>query len=592
MEKPRTLTLELLENGRVAVAFPYNDEVISRLRALADRKWDPEKRRWEVSIAHLGELLDIFHVAPTDVDKRLYRAYQMYRIRHGRARISAGNIEAAIAGVNLPLERIDRHLSFHIPGYKFMTRYKKGTWDGKRHLFSMKKCTFPAGLSCRVAKIIREAGIDCDIHWSAEPDGDRLTFPRLISRETEIAASKKRARKPSNDGPAPEAPATTPAVHLELREYQQKCIDVALEHRRGVIEIATGGGKTLIAANLIRQIARPTLFLVHTLDLLHQTIAVFERELGVPVGIAGDGRIELKPITVATLQTCAHALDIKIDQSPDDDELLETDKTDVSHTAEDLQRLIRQVPVVFFDECHHLPADTAYSLAMEMENACWRFGLSATPYRADRQDMLMEAALGPKIYSARASTLIDLGYLVPPHIQFIPVPQISLKTGRVEYQDVYSDYVIENRGRNKLIVEQAQALAAEKKSVLILVSQVRHGEILREMLHGVPLVQGADPADERHRVFDALDRKEHLIVIATTLADEGLDVPSLDGVILASAGRSPTRALQRIGRALRKAPGKESAVVIDFLDNAPYLREHAANRLEIFRTEPRFILKY
>jgi len=571
MNKTRALSLELLESGKIAVSFPYNDEVISRLRALTERKWDPEKRRWEVGLNHLGELMDIFNIESAEVDKRLYRAYQMFRIRHGRARINANNLDAILSGVNLPVEKIDRHLSFYLPGYKFMTRYKKGTWDGKRHLFNAKKCTFPSGLAPRVAKLVKDSGVECDIHWPEEPDTFRLKWDE---------GAKGRGRK------------KTETKMTAMRDYQEKCVEAALAGRRGIIEIATGGGKTLIAAHLIRQIARPTLFLVHTRDLMYQTISVFEKELGIPIGVAGDGKLDLQPVTVATLQTCARAMDIKIDQSPDDDEILECDKTDLSSSAADLQELIKTVPVVFFDECHHLPADTAYSMAMEMEGATWRYGLSATPYRADRQDLLMEAALGPKLFSARASNLIDLGYLVPPQIKFEPVPQQPIHHGKLDYQDIYTSYVVENRKRNKLIAEKAQEICSQGKSVLILVSQVRHGEILSEMLSGAPLVQGADSAEERHEVFSALCRKEKKLVIATTLADEGLDVPSLDCVILASAGRSPTRALQRVGRALRKAPGKTSALVIDFMDNAPYLREHAADRLEIFRTEPRFTLEY
>src|SRR5690606_13050542 len=302
-------------------------------------------------------------------------------------------------------------------------RYKKGTWDGKRHLFNTKKCMFPSGLSHRVAKIVKDSGVEGDINWPEDPAGEKLEF---------ASAGKPVASR----GKKKTAAAKADVAGTDLREYREKCVTTALEGRRGVIEIATGGGKTVIAAHLIRRIARPTLFLVHTRDLMHQTIAVFKRELNIPVGQAGDGVIELRQVTVATLQTCARVMDIKIVQPPVDDEPLESDKTDVASRIADLQEFITSVPVVFFDECHHLPADTAYGLAMEMENAVWRYGLSATPYRADRQDMLMEAALGPKLFSARASTLIDLGYLVPPHIKFLPVPQLAVKAGKTDYQDI------------------------------------------------------------------------------------------------------------------------------------------------------------
>ena len=225
---------------------------------------------------------------------------------------------------------------------------------------------------------------------------------------------------------------------------------------------------------------------------------------------------------------------------------------------------------------------------MQTAGAHHRFGLSATPYRDDRQDLLLEAALGPKLYRANASVLIQKGYLVPPRIRYHAVPAFKVVTGRADYQEVYQHYIVNNKRRNGMIAEQALALAGQGRSVLILVSQVAHGEALRELLPDVPLVQGSDSAGHRHHIFRELQDRRRLIVIATTLADEGLDIPSLRAVILASGGKSETRALQRVGRALRTAPGKTEALVVDFFDNAPFLKEHSMARLELFRNEPAF----
>jgi superfamily II DNA or RNA helicase len=245
--------------------------------------------------------------------------------------------------------------------------------------------------------------------------------------------------------------------------------------------------------------------------------------------------------------------------------------------------------VVFFDECHHLPADCCYSVALQTHGACYRYGLSATPYRSDRQDMLLEAALGEKLYRANASVLIEQGFLVAPKITFHAVPAYrKAPSQQPDYQTVFSEYIVKNPKRNSMIVEQARALAKKEKSVLVLVSQVAHGEALVKLMPEAALVQGSDPSEKRRRVFRKLEKKKQLIVVATTLADEGLDIPTLDAVILASGGKSESRALQRIGRALRIAPGKKAAIVVDFLDNAPFLGDHSMRRIEIFRSEPKF----
>lgn len=62
----------------------------------------------------------------------------------------------------------------------------------------------------------------------------------------------------------------------------------------------------------------------------------------------------------------------------------------------------------------------------------------------------------------------------------------------------------------------------------------------------------------------------------------------LDALILAGAGKSPTRALQRIGRVIRSNSGKKDAVVIDFFDDVKYLRAHSKRREKLYRSEAEF----
>jgi superfamily II DNA or RNA helicase len=85
-----------------------------------------------------------------------------------------------------------------------------------------------------------------------------------------------------------------------------------------------------------------------------------------------------------------------------------------------------------------------------------------------------------------------------------------------------------------------------------------------------------------------LERKLRPILIATTLADEGLDIPSLDALILGGGGKSSTRAYQRVGRVLRPSEGKEKAMILDFIDAAPYLDGHSQARLALYRHEQEF----
>jgi superfamily II DNA or RNA helicase len=73
------------------------------------------------------------------------------------------------------------------------------------------------------------------------------------------------------------------------------------------------------------------------------------------------------------------------------------------------------------------------------------------------------------------------------------------------------------------------------------------------------------------------------VLVATTLADEGLDVPALSRVFLTYPGRARGRTLQRLGRLMRTHPGKDDAVLFDFVDRkVAILRRHHVERRRLY----------
>jgi len=545
--------IELLDSETIGVRFPFDPNLVSQVRALSSRRWNPKEKRWEVHIAHLADVMKIFYLHPDDAPAE---AIEIYRSRwiHSRLRILAGNTLSRLSGASIPLDRIDQATSFPVSGHEYSMKFIEGAWDGRKHLFNRRDLSFPTGLLDVVKKALDDEGIEF----------------KLID-EVQTSAGQYKWKAPG----------------LELRNYQKEAVRSAVKEKRGVLEMATGSGKTVVAAKIISRLKRPTVFFVHTKDLLYQARRLIGEYLKEEVGQVGDGLIDLKPITVATIQTAIRAFGGKYGKSLDED-VSEEDETDIGPRQKELAEHIRSVPVVFFDECHHLPAETFFSVAMETHGADCRYGLSATPYRADRHDMLLEAALGPKLYRANSSRLIDLKYLTTPKIRFVPVPGPSRRRMHADYQEVYRRFVVENEARHKLIADEAEALKKAGKSALILVKEIKHGEALLSGIKDAKFIQGADDAKKRAKALSDLESKKLKILIATTLADEGLDVPTLDAVILAGGGRSETKALQRIGRALRPAKGKNFAEIIDFFDRAPYLVDHARKRLEIYKSEPRF----
>jgi superfamily II DNA or RNA helicase len=540
----------------VGVHFPYSKDAVAAIKRLQERRWNAETQEWEVPLPLLPQVVEILFDKWESLPLTVREAFE----KHGHTKPILGidNTYTAMTGYDLPVAAIDDVCSFWITGAEYSQQYRDGVWDGQRHLFRKKGgMAFPTGLVSRIENLLKHRGIEFEV--------------------------EDHRRKPPRGRPI--RPAGPP-----LRDYQKRVLKTATQKERGVLQLATGAGKTIIAAHLIALKGLQSLFMVHTKDLLYQTIQVLETILGVPIGQIGDGRVQPQRVTVATIQTAARALHVKIKKEPGDEVPVWSDDASALLTLSDLEivsKVLHDAELAIFDECHHIPAESFYDIAMKLPNAYYRYGLSATPWRADRSDLMIEAALGPKLSIVSSTDLIKKGYLVKPKITMYQVYSKARKVVR-DYTFIYKTEVVENLERNSLIVESALHQVRQGKSVLILVNQVKHGRILEKMIEGAVFINGRDSSEVRRKALDRLRQKQDQILIATTLADEGLDIPSLEVLILAGAGKSETRALQRVGRVLRPFPGKEKAIIIDFWDETLYLQQHSRQRLEIYQTEPEF----
>jgi superfamily II DNA or RNA helicase len=200
--------------------------------------------------------------------------------------------------------------------------------------------------------------------------------------------------------------------------------------------------------------------------------------------------------------------------------------------------------------------------------------------------MLIEAFLGRKIVDVSARELIRQGYLVPPRIRFIAPTPYPFKSGK--YPSIYARYVVENEQRNSMIVKATKSMVEQSFVPLVLFHTIKHGDVLFDHLKKtVPtgLLSGKDSAKQREKIKDELESGKIKCLVASKIFDIGVDLPILSGLVIAGAGKSSVRALQRIGRVIRPYKGKKMSAIIDFADQAPYLSQHAEIRREIYESE-------
>lgn len=495
------------------------------------------------------------------------------------------------------LEQAIKAQTFYMePGHEKDPRFIYGAWDGKVNLFTHAQLRAnvaghqcPTGLLNRVLNIISSRREQYQL-INAVPTPERDPKMTYLNTAPLVMRDYQDAAVAALTTPQPLDLHQLHAWHIAYgstpipEEVRANSMSTRLG---GVLQAGTGAGKTVCAAKVIQTLQNKTVFLVNQKDLMAQTIEEFKRFLGCDIGQCGGGKIDSKDITVATIQTVCRAYDFVVNEGEKDG----PDPSDDNKAR--IKQMMEEARVVIVDECHGLPARTAYQAVMMAVNAFCIVGLSASPWRDDGLDILIEAAAGPVVYKISASDLIARGFLVPPEItlHMLPAPtEMTLDRYSDNFDKLYKAWVVNDHQRNAYIADLATDAMIQGEVVLVLVKQIAHGEILQKMIPHSIFLQGKLSAKKRKEIIDATKKGEILCLIATSLADQGLDLPVASVLILAGGGKSSTKALQRIGRILRLHLGKKMAWVHDLVDQHSNLKRHYYERVKIYKQEPLFKL--
>ena len=330
---------------------------------------------------------------------------------------------------------------------------------------------------------------------------------------------------------------------FELRDYQKDAVSKMKRRQQGVVIIPCGGGKTVIAVDLIRRLKTTTIILVHTLDLLSQWKEVL-KSAGVNAGQIGNGAYDIKPVTISMVQTLFKQLK--------------------EHDPE----WYEQWGCLICDEFHHVPARTFQHVVSRFP-AKYRFGLSATPDREDGLTPLMYYIFGDPVYEIDRKTLVKQGYLTPVSVLPIHTDFEYPYYGPADMAAML-DELVKDADRNAHIVAEVFGAIEAGHSCLVLTGRVEHAEYLHEKILslGIPaeVLLGKVKKADREKVRKSVLNGATKAIVATTVADEGLDIPNLSAVFFTFPGKAQARILQRAGRIMRPSPGNPEAIIYDFVD--------------------------
>lgn len=330
---------------------------------------------------------------------------------------------------------------------------------------------------------------------------------------------------------------------MQLRPYQQEAVAFLQDKTRGFIVSPAGSGKTIMAAAAAAKrfpFGAKIVWLANTREQVDQALTA----------------AALFDLTIS-----AHCVAAQPDCSTAD--------------------------LVIVDEAHHAPAATWAATIGKASGIVW--GFSATPWAKDpeRDQQLRqffqnfhtvprdEVQAGGSITEGRVIVHdLDVTGMFNDWIdeqtaeetirrcRRFPFVSVDEHERRARWQFT-AQAIRENAARNDRIVELA---TRSEGSVLVLVSTVEHGEQLQARIPQSVLVHAKLGKTKRKAAIDSFRDGTLRCMIATSLADEGLDVPRASVLVLASGGRSPGKIEQRAGRVMRPHEGKTFGTVHDFND--------------------------
>jgi superfamily II DNA or RNA helicase/CRISPR/Cas system-associated exonuclease Cas4 (RecB family) len=349
-------------------------------------------------------------------------------------------------------------------------------------------------------------------------------------------------------------------VDFAFYDYQHEAVTELIKNRWGICEVGTGGGKTLIAAECIRQLQTKTLFIIDNKDLLKQTKDEYEKMLGVKCGIVGMGLREWDyPIVLCTIQT-------------------------LYKNCKEFALMLAKFNLVICDEVHIWASKSFEEISKYLINTKYRFGFSATAKRDDGNDKVIYAHCGEVVYSKKAQELINEDVLIRPTALFYKYEAYSSVSEN--WQNEYNDGIVDGETRNKLIIKLANDFVKEGKSVMILCKMVRHCEHFIKNIEGSQLIYGKTDDDLRYDILEAFKENKFKVLIGNLkIFNKGINIKNLDVLINAAGNAGDVVTVQTIGRILRKNPGKTEAHYIDFIDPGTYLYKHSKSRMEALKDE-------
>lgn len=461
------------------------------------------------------------------------------------------------------------YFSFQPAGYQYNKSYKFGQWNGYIYLMDYNG-KLPYGLWHLIKKFAdaRDYSVWVDPKIVETNDITRETFDQWVSKMDIYSGDKK----------------------IKPHWYQADTVHHAIVNRRGVLNLPTSAGKSLIQALISRWFLETyeskVLIIVPTTSLVDQMIndfvdyRLFPRNAlhGIRAGTAKDSDAL---IYVSTWQSA-------VKQPPE---------------------WFKQFGCLMVDECHLATGLSITSIINSLTNCVYKFGLSGSLKEGKANTMQYVGAFGRIYKPVDTHTLMKEGQVTTLKINSIFLRYNDADVKKAKGMDYPTEIgMITTHGRrNAWIAKLALKLARDKQeNVFIMFRLTKHGkwlyEALKKVYDNVVFIGGETDIDDRNEMKTIAERSKGLIIVGSSgVLSTGISIKNLHHIIFAHPSKSGVTVKQAIGRVLRLHASKAIATLWDIVDDMAqksksknakskysslnYCMKHAMERIKIYNSE-------
>jgi len=345
-------------------------------------------------------------------------------------------------------------------------------------------------------------------------------------------------------------PTEFPEFKFTLRDSQQLVYNSVDDNC--IINADPSWGKTFTGLAIAAKLGQKTLVVTHTVNLRNQWAKEVLKTSGIKPGIIGSGKLELDaPIVIGNTQTLYRNIPL----------------------------IRKEFGTIILDEMHHVSAPS-FSRIIDSNYARYKIGLSATIERKDGKHVVFRDYFGDMVYK-------------PPRENYM-VPSVDIIRTNIRFPDgartPWANRVTALTSNNEyrhLIAIIASAYAAKGHKVLVVCDRTAFLEAVTELIGDKAIcVIGRVDQDERDRLQDLIISGGKEILCGTqAIYAEGINIPPLSCLILATPVNNDPLLKQLIGRVTREVEGKLDPKAVDLHLLGNTARRQASARIGYYMKE-------